>query len=577
MAVSTTSNQANSSIASIDVASIVEQLMKVESKPLDALKTKIDQQKLVISDLGVIKSKIAIFQDALKDFENPNSYNAVTVSYPDSSVLTATGANGALLGNFSVKVNDLAYADTWTLKGFTSKTQSISIDANGFNITVAGSTYNSKYPPTGISALTNSPTVTDLVNWINSLDADVAASVVQTTDSSNYVLQIYGTKTGIENKVSFDGLSSYSSNAINRIQGGNTSTVSTVDGSASSTETATVTFASLASGQSMTIAGRTLTATADIAASNVAAAWKANAIDSSFGDFSGTLTGWTVSDGSSGTQKIFTSTTANTNVTDLTVDVTATNLIHSSLAADAEVEVNGTVFVRSSNLITDVLDGISLRLIDTSATTQVISVNLGVDNSKTVIKKLIDSYNDLVVTHKAMIGNSYNSDKPGTFANEPTTLSFINEIKAKFAKGVTYGSAMTNSLSLSSMGIDFQLDGTVKFNELSFLDAQTNNLQSKLAQGVTTAYISSTNDLKQYLDDLIGITGGGGSIFDALNIESEQLTNLQKSQQSLQTKLAKIQDNLITQYSALNSLLYQLSQTSNALTSALDALNNNKN
>ena len=223
------------------------------------------------------------------------------------------------------------------------------------------------------------------------------------------------------------------------------------------------------------------------------------------------------------------------------------------------------------------MDGISLRLVDTSATTQVISVNLGTDNSKTVIKKLIDSYNDLVLTHKAMVGNSYNSDKPGVFANQPTSLSFINEIKAKFAKGLTYGSAMTNTLSLSSIGIDFQLDGTVKFNELSFLDAQTNDLQSKLAQGVTTAYISSTNDLKQYLDDLIGITGGGGSIFDTLNIESEQLTDLQKSQQSLQTKLARIQDGLITQYSALNSLLYQLSQTSNALTSALDALNNNNN
>ena len=576
MAVSSTSNSSNSSIASIDVASIVEQLMKVESKPLDALTAKIDQQKLVISELGAIKSKIAIFQDALKDFENPNSYNAVSVSYPDPGVLTATGANGALLGNFSVKVNDLAYADTWTLKGFTAKSESISIDANGFNITVAGTTYNSKYPPTGISALASSPTVTDLVNWINSLDADVAASVVQTTNSSSYVLQIYGTKTGIENKVSFDGLSSYSSNTVNRIQGGNTSTLSKVDGSASSTETATVSFTSLASGQSMTIAGRTLTATADLAASDVATAWKTNTIASG-GTFSGTLTGWTVTDGSSETQKIFTSTTANSNVSDLTVDVTATNLIHSSSAADAEIELNGTTFIRSSNLITDVLDGISLRLVDTSATTQVISVNLGTDNSKTVIKKLIDSYNDLVLTHKAMVGNSYNSDKPGAFANQPTSLSFINEIKAKFAKGLTYGSAMTNTLSLSSIGIDFQLDGTVKFNELSFLDAQTNDLQSKLAQGVTTAYISSTNDLKQYLDDLIGITGGGGSIFDTLNIESEQLTDLQKSQQSLQTKLARIQDGLITQYSALNSLLYQLSQTSNALTSALDALNNNNN
>ena len=65
MAVSSTSNSSNSSIASIDVASIVEQLMRVESKPLDALTAKIDQQKLVISELGAIKSKIAIFQDAV--------------------------------------------------------------------------------------------------------------------------------------------------------------------------------------------------------------------------------------------------------------------------------------------------------------------------------------------------------------------------------------------------------------------------------------------------------------------------------------------------------------------------------
>jgi flagellar hook-associated protein 2 len=83
MAVSSTSGSSNSGVATIDVASVVDQLMKVENKPLDVLNGRIDQQKLVISDLGAIKSKISLFQDALKSFQNPNSYNSVDVTYTD--------------------------------------------------------------------------------------------------------------------------------------------------------------------------------------------------------------------------------------------------------------------------------------------------------------------------------------------------------------------------------------------------------------------------------------------------------------------------------------------------------------
>ena len=141
MAVSSTSSSTagGGSIASIDVAAVVEQLMTVEKKPLDTLNSAISQQKLVISDLGTIKSKVAVFQDALKNFENPNSYNTVDVSYTDKSVLTATGSNGALLGNFSVKVSARASADTWTVSGFTSLTNAVTVDgSNGFELTVAG-------------------------------------------------------------------------------------------------------------------------------------------------------------------------------------------------------------------------------------------------------------------------------------------------------------------------------------------------------------------------------------------------------------------------------------------------------
>ena len=52
MAVSSTSSSAGGggSVASIDVAAVVEQLMTIEKKPLDTLTGAINKQKLVISD-----------------------------------------------------------------------------------------------------------------------------------------------------------------------------------------------------------------------------------------------------------------------------------------------------------------------------------------------------------------------------------------------------------------------------------------------------------------------------------------------------------------------------------------------
>ena len=123
----------------------------------------------------------------------------------------------------------------------------------------------------------------------------------------------------------------------------------------------------------------------------------------------------------------------------------------------------------------------------------------GADNSEAVIKKLIDAYNDLMATYKSMTANAMNSDKPGTFANNPMMLSFINEIKAKFSVGASYGSEMGNSISFGTIGIDLQRDGTLRFNALNFFNAQADGLQDKLSQGVAVGYVSDTNNLKRYL------------------------------------------------------------------------------
>ena len=472
MAVSSTSSNSSVGTSSIDVAAIVEQLMTVENKPLDKIKSQIEQKKLVISDLGTIKSKVATFQDALTLLQTPTTFNNSAASSSDATIVSATASNGAIKSNHSVTVTSLATATRNTVSGYASSTASATVDAtNGFAITVAGTTYNTNGNKTvngvvtanAVTVLGASPTVTDLKNWINGLGVNVSASVVETTGSSNWALMIQGTQTGTTNAVSFTGL---------------------------------------------------------------------------------------------------------TGVPATLTDTSVTT------AANASFVVNGTTFSRASNTVTDVIDGITLSLNKVSVTAQTISVGKGTDVSNDAINTLIKAYNDVMSTHKSMTANTANSDKPGNFANSPSTLSFINQIKDSFAKGISYTSSGTlKTMSLSTLGIDLQLDGTAKFNSASFATASAAGLRDTLALGVTMGYVSSTSNLNTFLTAQVKT---GGALSSQITSETTAMQDLTKRKDNLQIRLNSIQNNLVSQYSALNALLFQLSSTSNSLTSALDALTNSQ-
>ena len=472
MAVSSTSSNSSVGTSSIDVAAIVEQLMTVENKPLEKIKTQIEQKKLVISDLGTIKSKVATFQDALTVFQTPSTFNNSAASSSDATVVSATASNGAIKGNHSVTVTSLATATRNSVSGYASSTALATVDAtNGFAITVAGTTYNTNGNKTvngvvtanAVTVLGASPTVTDLKNWINGLGVNVSASLVETTGSSNWALMIQGTQTGTTNAVSFTGL---------------------------------------------------------------------------------------------------------TGVPATLTDTSVTT------AANASFVVNGTTFSRASNTVTDVIDGLTLSLNKASVTAQTISVGKGTDVSSEAINTLIKAYNDVMSTHKSMTANSANSDKPGNFANSPSTLSFINQIKDSFAKGISYTSNGTlKTMSLSTLGIDLQLDGTAKFNSASFATASAAGLRDTLALGVTMGYVSSTSNLNTFLTAQVKTSG---ALSSQITSETTAMQDLTKRKDNLQIRLNSIQNNLVSQYSALNALLFQLSSTSNSLTSALDALTNSQ-
>jgi flagellar hook-associated protein 2 len=179
-----------------------------------------------------------------------------------------------------------------------------------------------------------------------------------------------------------------------------------------------------------------------------------------------------------------------------------------------------------------------------------------------------------------LTANGATSKTPGTFANNPTMLAFIGDIKSRLATGFSYGEVDPDTgkkatMSLASLGMDLQLDGTIKFNSITHAQASASGLQATLAKGVRVGYVSDTNSLITFVTSQASFNG---TLSQQIKSQSSSVLDLQKRQDELQTQLNNIQNSYFTQYSSLNALLFQLSSTSNSLNSALDALiNNNSN
>ena len=212
----------------------------------------------------------------------------------------------------------------------------------------------------------------------------------------------------------------------------------------------------------------------------------------------------------------------------------------------------------------------------TAGTTNV-KVILGTDNTEKSITGLKDAYNDLINSYNSMTANSANSKTPGTFATNPTTLSFIEGIKRRFASGLTYNvgnmdaSGSPYLLSLASLGLDYQLDGTLKYNAVTYLMSQSAGLREKLLKGVKIGYTSATDNLMSFVK---AQSSSLGTLSQEIKNESNQINSLTKEKENIQNRLNKVQESYIAQYSGLNTLLFQLNSTSTSLGSALDSLTN---
>src|SRR5690606_40933744 len=91
------------SSSSLDVNSIVTQLMQLEQRPLTLLASKEAGFQAKISAYGSIKSALAALQSTVAPLARSGTFSALTATSSDATVLTAS-ASGVPTGTYNIEV-----------------------------------------------------------------------------------------------------------------------------------------------------------------------------------------------------------------------------------------------------------------------------------------------------------------------------------------------------------------------------------------------------------------------------------------------------------------------------------------
>jgi flagellin len=278
---------------------------------------------------------------------------------PPSNPLGVTGVSGAAASAFGANK-----ATTVTFPQLTAAGQGFTL--NGLTFTAS----------TATSAIELAAAFSNLKSGMSALAA-AAANPTALTKGSFTGTFAEGFTTGSNNSSNVvTATATNKGNVGDIVTGASIPDVARTEGTGGTTESVTVTFKALTPGQTFTLAGITVTnnhSTDTVVAGDVAKAFASRAVgDSGVAvtnlSYSGTLTGFTTSGVANTSEVVFTSSTAGSNVTDLTatgtnasqatlgtitqgVDKSETNVItFKALSPNGFVTVNGLTFTARVNM-----------------------------------------------------------------------------------------------------------------------------------------------------------------------------------------------------------------------------------
>ncbi len=165
----------------VDVTALAQGLTDAERIPQENLiNAKITQNQSRVSGYAAISFMLGAMNTALTSLKDANSFNASTVSNPNTAALDVTATAGVVAGNYAVQVNTLASPQRSMSAGFASPSSPLN-SGQAFNLSL--STNGATGQTVSIAAGADTPQ--GIVSAVNAAALGISAQLVNTGNASN--------------------------------------------------------------------------------------------------------------------------------------------------------------------------------------------------------------------------------------------------------------------------------------------------------------------------------------------------------------------------------------------------------
>lgn len=250
------------------------------------------------------------------------------------------------------------------------------------------------------------------------------------------------------------------------------------------------------------------------------------------------------------------------------------SLVDVQTADDAAFSINGLAVTRSSNTVSDVIDGLTLNLTKgTLASPGVATVTVARNTTAitSAIEGFVKAYNTVIDHMKS--SSAYNSATRtgGPLNAEGTARSIRADLSALAFSNVSgVGGGVE---SLSNLGISVQVNGSLAIDSATLkaaVEDSTKDLQSLFGQ--TT--VGNEGIAVRFGNTLSPFLAGDGLIAGRTDGLTSSISYIDKQRFELTSRLDKIETRYRQKFAALDALAGSMNRTQQYLTTQLSSLSN---
>lgn len=240
------------------------------------------------------------------------------------------------------------------------------------------------------------------------------------------------------------------------------------------------------------------------------------------------------------------------------------SLTELSIAQDAKAEVNGLLVERGSNQFSDVLEGVTLTLkAPTDGDPEVITIAAENSPTKAAVDKFVNAYNGLSQFIAANTGYDADTQASGLLLGDSTLRSLESTLRNMLLASTD---AVEGIGSLVDLGLKTSASGTLSLEGTALDDALAAD-----PEGINALLdrLGSTLD-----ENLERFEGTNGLVQARINGFEARLDSLDDRRERLDRRMVSVQARYEREFSALDTLIAGMNQTSSYLSVQLGALTN---